>query len=209
MDDQSNPLIASIIDEAKDEALRIVAQSEKIAQTQVEQAEKRAQEIVAQAEAEASQRIERHLAQVVSSLEMEKKRIALQQRATVSRHIISLVEKRFAEIVDTPRYRELLKSWIVEGVIGLESSWAEILASPKDPIDQALLDEAMEESSRQLGFPVTLVLAERRDPTIQGVSILSKDGKTAYNNTVATRMKRYATEMYGEIHRGVLGVGNE
>ncbi len=206
MEAERNPLIATIIEDARKEAVRIIAQAEKSGALQITQAEKRAAEIVESATKDGEQRLARELAQAKSSLEMERRRIELQQRAALSTHLLDLLAERFREIIPTPRYRDFLKQWLLEAVIGLERPWAEVVTSPDDPIDDALLKEVMKESSKALGYEVTVVLAAQKDPTIQGVLVFSQDRKTAYNNTVTTRMKRYATEIHRVIHRELLGV---
>ncbi len=208
MEEEKNPLIATILADAENEAARIVAQAEKSGELQRVQAEKRAAAIVEQAKADGTAQAERKIAQVQATLEMEKKRMELQRKASISNYLLQRLDARFREIVDTHRYREFLKQWLVEAVVGLERPWAEVVTSPLDPIHQSLISEVMEESSRLLGYSVTLVVAEEKDPTMQGVMVYSKDRKTAYNNTVATRTKRYATEMYRIIHQAVLGVDN-
>jgi vacuolar-type H+-ATPase subunit E/Vma4 len=128
---------------------------------------------------------------------VEGRRLALKVREVVSQRVIVEASKELAGLIGKPAYREVLRGWIVEAALGLNAPQAEVLASGPEmaEIDDALLREAEAEVKELSGVAVSLLRSKAQPLVGQGVVVTSTDGRTAFNNQVATRMERYQSEV--------------
>lgn len=137
----------------------------------------------------AVQAIERQAQQATG---VEARRISLRVREQVSRRVLEETALRLERMTREPGYRNVLKGWIVEAALGLDAAVAQVLASAPEMslIDDKLLAEASAEAGRLAGTAVRLERSKARPADHQGVLLTSRDGRTAFNNQVPTRLDR-------------------
>jgi vacuolar-type H+-ATPase subunit E/Vma4 len=193
----THDLIDGIAQDAGAEAEKIITEAEKAVKERIRAAEEQARAVVQQAESKAEEQAERIRAQSASSLRMESRRTHLKLQEQAVQEVLSRVRQRFAGMIGTPAYREVLLAWIVEGVIGLDVEQATVNASAAErkQIDKRLLQEAQGKVAELTGRKVSLALADGGPLIPQGVVLKAVDGRVEFNNQVATRLLRRQSEI--------------
>lgn len=158
-------LISGIEVDANREAERILSQAEKEVSENRAGVEKQVQSILMEAEEKAKLHAETAARKILSGVEVEVRRKLLQGQHRIFAEVIEKVKERMRELAKSEQYRTVLKSWIIEAMIGLGSEHAEVSASRIDLpfIDEKLLSEATDEMRRLSGKKRTLHLAAK-DP---------------------------------------------
>jgi len=190
-------LIAGIAQDAAMEVERILGEAEKAVQDRIKAAQNQARAVIQQAESKAEEQVERILAQSGSSLRMERRRISLKLREQAVQEVLKRLRQQLAEMVGSPKYREVLLAWIVEGAIGLgvEKATVNASAAERKQIDKKLLQAGEAKVKKLTGKKVSLCLADE-DPLIpQGVVLKAAGGRVEFNNQVATRLLRSQSEI--------------
>ncbi len=190
-------LIEGIAQDAQAEARRLVEEAEKAAAERRAAAERQAEGILEEARRKASEQAEGVRRQGVSAAKMETKRIALRVREQASRQVVGEARARLEAMIGTPAYREVLLGWIVEAAVGLGLPEASVNASRGELplLDNALLAEAERRVEALTGRAVRLTRAEGEPRPGQGVVLLGRGGRLAYNNQVSTRLLRRQTQI--------------
>jgi vacuolar-type H+-ATPase subunit E/Vma4 len=200
--DGKTELLQGIERDASAEAAGIIRQAQTAADERRKAATAQAAAILTETRAkaqEAARAISRHGEQAAG---VEARRITLRAREEITRRVLEEATRRLAGQVGEPSYRDVLKGWIVEAALGLNAPEAEVLASGPEmlAIDEALLAEAAREVKTLAAMDVRLHRSRKQPLARQGVVLTSSDGRTAFNNQVATRMERYQTEIRKLIH---------
>ena len=197
LSDGKTQLLSGIARDASAEAAEIVRGAEQTAAERAKAAASQAAAIRDDAKKRAEETARGITRQGEQAAAVECRRLALKVREEVSRRILTGAAEKLAEMVGRPEYREVLKGWIVEAALGLGSSEAEVQASAREmpQIDEGLLAEAAREVAAITGAPVRLRRSGAQPVAGQGVVVTSANGRTAYNNQVATRMERYQSEI--------------
>jgi vacuolar-type H+-ATPase subunit E/Vma4 len=190
-------LIAGIAQDAEAEAQRILEEAAKAARERREAAEKQAAAIMEEAGRKAAEQAQSLSRQIAATAKMEAKRIGLRVREQATRLVLEQVRSRLREMAGTPEYREVLVGWIVEAAIGLSLPEATVNASAPELalIDERLLAEVQTRVQELTGAKVRLFKAAA-DPLVgQGLVLLGREGRLAFNNQVSTRLLRRQTEI--------------
>ena len=190
-------LIAGIAQDAEADARRVLEEASKAAQERREGTEKQASAILDEARRKAEEQAKNISRQIASTAKMEVKRIGLRVREQATRMVIEQVRSRLAQMIGSPEYREALIGWIVEAAMGLSLPEAEVNASAAELqlIDERLLAEVQERVSELTGRKVRL-FKSKADPLVgQGVMLVGREGRLAFNNQVSTRLLRRQTEI--------------
>ena len=113
------------------------------------------------------------------------------------KNIQKKVEGKFDLLIENESYKTILLNWLVEAVIGLDTSSAVINASEKEIplISDKMISEVIEKVNQKTGKQVSLKLSSEPPLGFQGVVLTSENGHTAYNNQIKTRMLRKEREI--------------
>ncbi|MBN2323130.1 MAG: V-type ATP synthase subunit E [Spirochaetes bacterium] len=206
-------LISGIIEEANNEAGRIVSEAEKRAKERIESARKRADGIIGEAKTRAAEGAERTRKSVLSGVEVEVKRREMAVREEVTAQILERVRKKLSDLIKSPEYRTLLSGWIVEAAVGLGTKDVLVNGSEAERklMDARLLKESIKEAGKLTGSPVRISLAGGLALGPQGVVARSKNGRTEYNNGIETRLQRKRRVIQKLLYERLFedGTGNE
>ncbi len=194
-------LIEGILDDARKEAGKI----RKEADRSIEDRKKSVDVSIKRACQDAEERAKNQIAEIERQTEVAvssaERRQELRLQKEVSAHVENEVKKRLADLVDTPRYEQIVTGWIVEAAIGLNVPEAIVHASKRElPIVEKVLPEAEKTVGRLTGRSITLRLETENPETAQGILLADVDGKTAFNNQVSTRLLRYRNRIRTMIH---------
>jgi V/A-type H+-transporting ATPase subunit E len=156
-------------------------------------AEKRIESILNDARTQGQEKAEITKRKIISSVELEVKRLKLKARGEVIKEIINRVEKKVESRMSEEGYRQFLTDWVTEAAVGLGANSAVINASPPERqlIDEPLISQVQEKVYCCTGNRVQLQLSQSEPLKDQGVVLVSSDGRTAFNNQVKTRIRRH------------------
>lgn len=198
-------LIEGIAQDAEAEGRRLTEEAEKVAAERRESSRRQAEGILEEARRKAAAQAESLRRQAASSAKMVVKRIGLRVREQAAREVLEKARARLGELCGSPEYRDILLGWIVEAAIGLGLPEAAVNASARELplLDAGLLAEAERRVRELSGRTVRLTKAEGEPLAAQGVVLVGRGGRLAYNNQVSTRLLRRQTEIRKMIYDGL------
>jgi V/A-type H+-transporting ATPase subunit E len=200
-------LITGIEEDARREAEKLISDAKKKAGELERYTEKQVQSILADAEAKARSQSEAIRRKVLSEVDVEVRRKSLQLKERLFGEVLGLVKEELKGMVQTPQYRELLLDWIVEAAIGLGAEEA-LVSTSKDEeplVDSQMLKQAEQRVKKLTGDTVKLKKSSQSEGERQGVVLTALDGKSAFNNLVATRLLRKQRDVRALIYRELFG----
>jgi len=198
-------LIEGIAQDAEAEGRRLVQEAEKAGAERREATGHQAEGILEEARRKAAEQAESLRRQAASTAKMQAKRIGLRVREQAAQQVLERARARLEELAGTPEYRETLLGWIVEAAVGLGLPEATVNASARELplLDERLLAEAQRRVRELTGRTVSLTKAEGEPLAGQGVVLVGRGGRLAYNNQVSTRLLRRQTEVRKMIYDGL------
>ena len=138
----------------------------------------------------------------ISSIKVEKKRIALQIREKLINTVIDKVRVKISEKAETDAYKEILKGWILEASVGLGEIEVEVNGSKREL--EIMTEDYIKDVEKQYhdltGGKIKINKSSANPLFAQGIVLTSLNHKTAFNNQVPTRLLRYQSEMRKTIH---------
>jgi vacuolar-type H+-ATPase subunit E/Vma4 len=195
-DHDKKELIAGIGSEAEAEAERIIAEAKK---------DNSSRELTVDSQIERIRTAERERADAQIETLRKHDRIAaaatrrkydLTLRRQVIEQVRALAESELTAIRDDESYRTALVGWIVEAIVGLDSTRIAISTTPAEAdLVSSLVDEVVRRAQEISGrvVDVASVLPDRVGTV--GVVVRDLDSSRLFDNTVATRLIRYGTEI--------------
>ncbi len=195
-------LIAGIRRDAEAEAKRIIEDAERTASDKMQAKEMQVKSIEREAARKIDQQINIIEKNSISSIKVEKKRIALQIREKLINSVIDKVRVKVREKADTEAYREILKGWILEAAVGLGEEEVEINGSAGELkiMTESYIKDVEKQYHDLTGGKIRIMKSEKNPLFAQGIVLTSLNHKTAFNNQVPTRLLRYQSEMRKTIH---------
>ena len=195
-------LIAGIKRDAEAEAKRIIEDAEKTASDKMQAKEMQIKSIERDAAKKAGQQISVIEKNSISSIKVEKKRIALQIREKLINTVIDKVRDKIRAKADSDEYKEILKGWILEAAVGLGEQEVEVNGSKRelDIMTDSYIKDVEEKYRDLTGGSIKIIRSDKNPLFAQGIVLTSVNHKTAFNNQVPTRLLRYQSEMRKTIH---------
>ena len=190
----SNPLVSSIITDARNKADEILSAAAKEAQSIIAEAEEKARKGEEAEERSLAQRLEQIRLRKESARKSIDRLSELRALDSSYSEVMDEVTRRLDAAIGSPEIRKVLVSWIAEAAIGLDRKEAKVAFSDKTPVTEDMLREAEDEVRRITGSSVSLSL----DPDRLiggGVSVSSMDGKVSYNNQLDVRIRRFQRDI--------------
>jgi vacuolar-type H+-ATPase subunit E/Vma4 len=190
-------LIEGIKEDARQEAEKILKQAEKYAGDRKKTVESQVNRIMNQAREKADNQVALIKRNIKSSISVEIKRLNLKIMDRIMSSTVERVKRDIAGMIGTPGYPDILLGWIIEAAIGLNVNEASVNTSLKETeyITEELLKKAADTIFSLTGKKVALKKSTDSPLLAQGVVLYAKDGKTAFNNQIPTRLLRYQSEV--------------
>lgn len=200
-------LIASIEKDALAEADSILADAQKLADEQKAYGEKQVGIILKKAQEQAVQQSEAVKKRILAGLDIEVKRKVMRAQDSLLNMVLDRVEEELHVLVRDKRYRDILLNWVVEAAIGLNADAAVIGVSGDEVafINKTFLAEAGEKVKLYTDRRVVLSFSTTTQNRLQGIILTAKDGRTAFNNQVKTRIARRQREIRKRIYDMLFG----
>ena len=190
----SNPLVSSIITDARNKADEILSTAAKEAQSIIAEAEEKARKGEEAEERSLSQRLEQIRLRKESARKSIDRLSELRALDSSYSEVMDEVTRCLDAAIGSPEIRKVLVSWIAEAAIGLDRKEAKVAFSDKTPVTEDMLREAEDEVRRITGSSVSLSLDPDR-LICGGVSVSSMDGKVSYNNQLDVRIRRFQRDI--------------
>jgi len=202
---EGDQLLQGIAEQAEQEAARIKQEAETQAREIVENAKRKAETLRQEARAKSEQQAESIRLKNEQNIEAEQRKRQLKAQEELFSLALSKVRETLRKRMDLSDYKEILRAWIVEAAIGLgrDELTANASAEERKLLTGTMLAQAEKEVEKQTGLRVKITLSEDAPLQKQGVSLTSKNGRLAFNNTVEARMQRYATAVRRMIYRQI------
>jgi len=140
-----------------------------------------------------------------SSFRMERKRLFLQAREEVMKRIEEEAMHRLEQSTSSPWYREVLKRWITEGVLGLREKDIILKGAAGDLalMNTAFLDEVTRELRESAGLTVRLTVDRENPELVPGVLLSTADGRVSFNNQLPARFSRLKARVRRVVSSGL------
>lgn len=140
-----------------------------------------------------------------ASFRMEKKKIFLQTQEKLMRRMEEEAMHRIEDSMDSPVYREYLKSWIIEGILGLREDNILLKGSAGDlkHMDEEMLEAVRMEIFEKTAFKVKLEIQKEAPQLVPGVLLESSDGRVSFNNQLPARFRRRKAQIRKIINQGL------
>lgn len=194
------------IEDAGEICKRIIEDASSQADSILANAKKEKSRILEEADAEAGNRkkillrkneveIERIKQKIFSTLNLEKKKMFLEEKSRFIEAVLEKVKEMALEFRKDPGYRGFLEKAILEGIKVLGEKKAEVLYSS---LDEKMINEDFVKNIKEAGLDF-----KKSDFKDIGVIVQSKDSRLIYDNTFSARFKRMHDDIYMELLKGV------
>jgi len=199
------------IQEAEQICFKIQQEAAHQVQDLFERANKEAQKILGLAKAEAEnkkqallkeldRKLSREEEKMLSSLSLEKKKIALEEKSKFAQQVLDSVFRQAEELRRSRDYATFLKKAILEGVGVIDTDTIEVFCSSFDEkiTNPDFIKEvtASAASKFKKEFVFKFHFADFKDI---GVIVQSPDGHLSYNNRFQSRLKRMYDQVYAKL----------
>lgn len=202
IDDGRSRILAGISRDAEQEAKNIIEEAEKMARERISLARGKADKIRKDADSKATTQANATRATILSGIAVEQKREQMKKQDEILQELLAQVRSGVAATLETDEYPSILQRLIIEASIGLNTSSMTVNASEKERtlITDEMLLEIGTVVSNQCGYPVSLSLSSSPALVEQGVIVTAKDGRTAFNNCITTRMRRFDQDIRNRVY---------
>jgi V/A-type H+-transporting ATPase subunit E len=182
--------IDSILSEAKERFLQRLNNGK-------EESEQIYKQIIskAQVEAELSEK------KILSEVTFQIKKIELEAKEEIINEALKCVDKKKKIFSASKRYAEVLKQFIIEGVLNLEESQVKITVNNADKkiVDKKFVSAVEKELDKKYSFKTKINLNTKETIDDLGVIVKSQNERIVFDNTFNTRMKRLDNSIRGII----------
>lgn len=211
-EEKRRALLEGIAAEAEEESAKIKRESERQAEEIVRGAREKAQKIREEAEERGQAQAEAHRSAARREVETAERKAFQQAREGLYREAMQRLRERMEALSREANYRDVLRGWVVEGVLALEGGSLTLRgdAQARKQMDASFFREVEREVQEYGALQVSLSLSDAAELPEPGVVISSDDGRTIFSNRLSDRIARYGSRLrrmiYSEIENGE---GNE
>jgi vacuolar-type H+-ATPase subunit E/Vma4 len=198
--ENADAICAKIKEDADYETQNMLArankEAERILKEAKELAEKKKEEILKNFDKE----IEKTRERILSTINLEKKRLILEEKSKFVEEIIDMVKRKAEDFRKTQDYVDFLEKAIIEGAKVIDEGNIEIFYSFLDEnimhggfikkIEEVYSDNLKQECS------IEIKKSDFKDP---GVIVNSQDGRMMYDNRFLARLERIYDDVYMEL----------
>ncbi|MCK5154849.1 MAG: hypothetical protein KAQ69_00355 [Spirochaetales bacterium] len=188
-----NYLIDSLLADAETEAAKLIADAEDQSKKRLEMVIIQEEKILEEAGIRAEARIETLDTSREFSLKVGKKQMLLKIQEKLFHAVMSELRDQFSKLIESDDYAEVVKGWIIEAAIGLDSAAIEVNASQYERklIDKPMLDAAVAKVHDFEGRDVKITLAKGTPLSEPGIVCRDRSGRLQFDNRIESRIKRY------------------
>ncbi len=182
-----------IIEDASSQAQIVLASANKEKSKTLEEAGLEAESIKKEILKKNESEIEKMRQRIFSTLNLEKKKLFLEEKSRFIELIIEKVRAAAGEFRKDPGYKAFLEKAVMEGIEVVDQGEVEVLYSGQD---EKIIDDVIK------NIKGTAVKLKKSDFKDIGVIVQSKDSRLIYENTFSARFKRMKDEIYMDLLKG-------
>ena len=207
---EKEELLSGLRQDAQSRAVKIAKEADDKISAAVRSVEAQIARIVEEEAKRAKQQIEviRKRAAVKASADEKRNQLHLQH--AVLERVTERVEESLANLVESPEYPELVIGWIVEGAIALDASCVTVETSKAErAIVESVLSEASKRARTVADRDVRIEMSESSRGGSTGVVLHDPERNHDFDNSVATRLLRYRSEIQRTIYSALFESGTQ
>ena len=202
-------LAEKILQTAREEADKILADARSSIDSRKKALEARVQSIRHEADERVATQVRELTSRADATIETARTRSRLRIEKRVYRQVEQQAVERIKAMRGQPEYNVMIRRWIVEAVVGIDTDRATVLCPPEDlETVKSVLAEAAKELSEQRGSKADLRIDETTPVVGQGVIARDESGRIAFSNLIADRIRRYAGRIRKATYYTVFGEEN-
>jgi len=200
IDENIKPLERAVLDEARAEAEKILAEARMKAETMKRQASERAADERARIIAQASLEAERLRSQAIAITHLESRTLTLEQREILLQTVFEAVRKKLPKVQRDPHYDRIAQNLLREALLQLGAGSARLHA---DKATQKVLTASLLEKMSK-GLKIRI---QKGEPLKDGIGVIveTEDGRRQYDNTLETRLNRMQDALRSPVYRLLMG----
>jgi vacuolar-type H+-ATPase subunit E/Vma4 len=203
--DNAEAICAKINQDADSEVKQLFERATAQAQQIIDGAKKEAEALKAALLRDLEKEIERSKDRVLSTLNLEKKRLILEGKQKFVEEVLSDVKLKAGRFRSDPGYQEFLAKAIVEGVQVLDVARGVVYYAAADEhiFNEGFIKKVTDACSMAMKGECFLAL-NKSDFKDIGVIVNSQDGRIMYDNRFDARLSRMYEDIYMELLKGAV-----
>ncbi|MCK5534202.1 hypothetical protein KAI68_03725 [bacterium] len=202
--DKSLELICSEIEkEARKEIDSILSESKERVLQRLNNGKKESEQIYKQIISKAQVESKLLEKKILSEITFQIKKIELEAKEEIINEVLKCVDKKKKIFSTSKRYPEVLKQFIIEGILNLEENQVKIIINKADKkiVDKKFISAVETELDKKYSFKVKIDLTTKEMIDDLGVIIKSQNERIVFDNTFQARMKRLDNSIRATIAR--------
>ncbi|MCU0651188.1 MAG: V-type ATP synthase subunit E family protein [Candidatus Omnitrophica bacterium] len=201
--DNADAICAKIILDAEGESRQLFKRAEFEARQILDAAKKDAQARKDILLRDVEKEIEKAKEKVLSTLNLEKKRLILEGKQRFVDNVLAEVKKKAAGLRNDPQYPEFLADAVIEGMRVLDVSEVIVYHAACDEhiFNEGFIKKVTQSCGKALNRQCAISF-NKSDFNDIGVIINSQDGRIMYDNRFEARLERSYEDIYMELLKG-------
>ena len=203
--DNAEAICAKINQDADSEVSQLFERAKAQAQQIIDAAKKEAGVLKAALLRDLEKEIDKSKDRVLSTLNLEKKRLILEGKQKFVEEVLSAVKQKAALFRSDPGYADFLSRSIVEGMQVLDVAQGVIYFAAADEhiLNDSFMKKVTDACRRATNRECSLTL-NKSDFKDIGVIVNSQDGRMMYDNRFDARLSRMYEDIYMELLKGAV-----
>jgi len=186
-----------VINESQDKAEWIIKSAQEMSNKYIDEATLKASENAEKIIAQGKYTGEKEKQKILSTAEMEVKRMVLNCRESLIDEAFALAREKFETFKKTKEYKDILQRHIIVSIEELEGNSFTIVVSKHDSfsLSDSVVNRIKKETEKK-GLKLEL---QEVDKDIGGVIVRERDGKVSIDNTFDSMLNRIKNEIRAKV----------
>jgi len=186
-----------VINESQDKAEWIIKSAQEMSNKYIDEATEKAAENADKIITQGRYTGEKEKQKILSTAEMEVKRMVLNCRESLIDEAFALARQKFEAFKKTKEYTDILKKHIIASIGELEGNSFTIVVSKADSF--SLSDAVVNMIKKETGKKGLKLKLEEVEKDLGGVIVREKDGKVSIDNTFDSMLNRIKNEIRAKV----------
>jgi V/A-type H+-transporting ATPase subunit E len=186
-----------VISESEDKAEWIIKSAQEMSNKYIDEATQKATENAEKIITQGRYTGEKEKQKILSTAEMEVKRMVLNCRESLIDEAFALAREKFEAFKKTKEYTNILQKHIISSIGELEGNSFTVIASKHDSF--SLTDSVVNKVKKETGKKGLKLELQEVDEDIGGVIVREKNGKVSIDNTFDSMLNRIKNEIRAKV----------
>jgi len=200
-------LCRQILADAEAEAAKALERARRVAEDRLKTARSEAERYRTSQLKDAREKAETMRRKILSSVNLESKKILLKQKGDLIDDAIKLVQEKFRAFVGSKESENYLKNLIIDAVHALQGDHFIIELGEANPpaAIEAMLPELEARLSQEYDRTIRLKLSDRTFKNDAGVKVYTENGRMLFDNSLEAIFKRRRDDLRLFLHKELFG----